>query len=130
MKPAVLFDLGNTLAAYYRTDEFGPILERAIAEVHRALTARGMTRVALDAAQLAAVEENHEAPDHRFTPLSERLERIFDITLGRDPEAAAALCRFFLRPVFAAGRLYDDTLQALERLRDAGCPVGIVSNAP
>jgi len=30
---AVLFDLGNTLAAYYRRDEFQPILERAVDNV-------------------------------------------------------------------------------------------------
>jgi hypothetical protein len=37
---AVLFDLGNTLAAYYRRDEFQPILERALDNVRGAAHAR------------------------------------------------------------------------------------------
>jgi putative hydrolase of the HAD superfamily len=40
------------------------------------------------------------------------------------------LCERFLGPIFAVGRIYEDTLPALERLRQAGYPTAIVSNAP
>lgn len=130
MKPAVLFDLGNTLAAYYRADEFGPILKQAIAEVHRELLGRDMTEVTLESALASAARENAEAPDHRFTPMAERFERIFGVSLKRDTDFGYTLCHCFLRPIFAIGRLYDDSVPTLERLRTAGYPIGIVSNAP
>ena len=46
MKPAVLFDLGITLARYYRSEEFTPILEAAIAELADALRQRNLLRLA------------------------------------------------------------------------------------
>jgi len=42
MKPAVLFDLGNTLAAYYHKDEFNPILRQAISDVRLELDSLGL----------------------------------------------------------------------------------------
>ena len=130
MKPAVLFDLGNTLAAYYRADQFGPILELAISGVLRELESRDLTSVAPEAALSRALAENEEAPDFRFRPMADRLARIFDVSLADDPPLAEALCECFLRPIFAIGRLYEDTLPALAELRDAGHPTAIVSNAP
>ncbi len=38
---AVLFDLGNTLAAYYHASDFGPILTQAISAVRDELSRRG-----------------------------------------------------------------------------------------
>ena len=130
MKPAVLFDLGNTLAAYYHKDEFTPILARAIEDVLHELESIGLADVSLDRALTVALQENAEAPDHRFRPLVMRLERIFDLPLTERPALAAQLCRTFLRHIFARGRLYDDVLPTLEQLRRAGYATAVVSNTP
>jgi len=130
MKPAVLFDLGNTLAAYYRPEEFPPILERAIDAVVDELRLRGMLRVTHRSAIAAATQENREADDHRFMPMAERFERIFAISVVGDAALASSLCSRFLQPILAMGRVYDDTLPALIELRSAGYSTAIVSNAP
>lgn len=130
MKAAVLFDLGNTLASYYRPEEFSPILEEAIADLVDELRKRGLLRVSLEEAITASARENQEAADFRFTPIIERFERIFAISLAHDPAFQAQLCRVFLRPIFALGRAYEDSVPALKTLRAAGHPTAIVSNAP
>lgn len=130
MKPAILFDLGNTLVSYYHAAEFGPILEQAIANVHRELSSCRRTAVTLEAALAAAARENREAADHRFRPMTERFGRIFDARLEDEPALGDRLCRLFLRPVFALARIYDDVLPVLHLLRRDGYPLGIVSNAP
>jgi putative hydrolase of the HAD superfamily len=127
---AVLFDLGNTLAAYYHASEFQPILKNAIGAVHEELARRGLCRVSLESAMPAAITENQEASDFRFVPMAGRLERIFQLSLANDPALAATLCARFLTPIFATGRVYDDALPALAQLRQAGVRTAIVSNAP
>jgi putative hydrolase of the HAD superfamily len=127
---AVLFDLGNTLAAYYHTSEFRPILTEAIGAVRDELSRRGLCRVSLESAMAAAIDENREAPDYRITPMVARFERIFQVSLTRDPSLAATACERFLAPIFAVGRVYDDTLPTLARLRETGVRTAIVSNAP
>jgi putative hydrolase of the HAD superfamily len=130
MAAAVLFDLGNTLAAYYRASEFRPILEEAIGAVREELVRRGHCDVSLESALAAAITENQEAPDYRFRPMIGRLERIFQSQLAADPSLAATMCERFLAPIFAVGRVYDDTLPALAELRQAGVNTAIVSNSP
>jgi len=127
---AVLFDLGNTLAAYYHADQFRPILAAAIAAVRDELASRGLCEVSVEAALHAAIAENQEAPDYRFRPMIGRLERIFQTPLAADPKLAAAVCERFLEPVFAMGRVYADTLPTLAKLRRAGVKTAIVSNSP
>jgi putative hydrolase of the HAD superfamily len=130
MKPALLFDLGNTLAAYYHSEQFQPILERGIAAVSSELESRGLSHVTFDAAFASAIAENREAPDFRFTPMAERFERIFDIDLSEDSPLAQLLCELFLAPIFEIGRVYDDARPVIGQLREAGFPLAIVSNAP
>lgn len=130
MKPAVLFDLGNTLAAYYHPEDFRPILRRAIAAVFSELEPLGLSDVCLDEAYELALAENKEAPDFRFTPMVERFERIFRISLVDDSVLSSRLCEVFLAPIFAVGRVYDDTVPSLERLRGRGYQLAVVSNAP
>jgi putative hydrolase of the HAD superfamily len=62
--------------------------------------------------------------------LIDRLERIFRVPLANDPSLALAVCERFLGPIFSIGRVYDDALPALMRLRQAGARTAIVSNAP
>jgi putative hydrolase of the HAD superfamily len=130
MKPAVLFDLGNTLAAYYRSEEFGPILEAAIVGVLDELRSRGLAAVPFEAAISAATAENREAADFRFSPMADRFTRIFGVDVGADPVLAQALCTRFLSPIFAMGRVYDDAFPVLQEFRRLGYPTAIVSNAP
>jgi putative hydrolase of the HAD superfamily len=127
---AVLFDLGNTLAEYYHTNEFRPILTEAIGAVRDELSRRGLCRVSLESALAAALAENQEAPDYRFTPMTDRFERIFQVTLTNDSSLAATTCERFLGPIFAVGRVYDDALPTLAQLRESGVLTAIVSNAP
>jgi len=130
MTGAVLFDLGNTLAAYYHASDFQPILAQAIGEVRGELVSRGLCELSMEAALSAAVGENREAPDHRVTPMIGRLERVFRLRVAKDPTLAAALCQRFLAPIFAVGRVYDDTLASLRQLREVGFRTAIVSNTP
>jgi putative hydrolase of the HAD superfamily len=125
----VLFDLGNTLAAYYRPSDFGPILERAVDSVLAELAARGVATVARDPALAAAHAENREAADFRVQPMQHRLARIFALDPS-DTAVADALCAHFLEPIFAIGRVYDEVPTMLDELRSAGFRIAIVSNAP
>ena len=129
MSTAVLFDLGNTLVSYYRASEFRPILERAIDEVMGELRSRAMAKGSYEAALERALAENREAGDFRVMPLASRLERIFELS-PHDASLAALLCEIFLRPIFAVGRVYEDTIPVLRKLRAAGYRTAIVSNAP
>jgi putative hydrolase of the HAD superfamily len=130
MKPAILFDLGNTLVEYYRAEQFRPVLETAIAAVLDELKSRDLTQLTLEAAICAAVQENREAADFRFSPMAERFARIFGTSFAHDSSVARALCERFLRPIFASGRLYSDTLPVLQELNSDGYQTAIVSNAP
>lgn len=72
---AVLFDLGNTLAAYYRRDEFAPILQRAVAGAHEHLLAVGHAVGAFEPALVRAAAENREAVDLMKPVLIDRDDR-------------------------------------------------------
>lgn len=130
MTEAVLFDLGNTLAAYYRREEFAPILERAIARTLAQVRAAGLEGVAHDVAMMRAGAENREAADFRFMPLADRLARIFELPPETKRSLRASLCETFLGPVFEIGRVYEDTHAALELLRSQGYRTAVVSNSP
>lgn len=130
MQPAILFDLGNTLAAYYHADEFAPILQRSVDAVLAELATLGLATVPRELALRSALQENREAPDHRFRPMAGRLERIFGIPLGESAALRDRLCEAFLDPIFAVGRVYEDSVPSLAKLRAEGYRTAIVSNAP
>jgi len=131
MKKAVLFDMGNTLVRYYRRQEFPDILRAAVRGAGEHLIEQGLLRGWSDEIWERVRQEDYEAADHRVRPLADRLEQIF----GLSPAVRAAklddtLCRRFLTPIFAVGRVYDDTPAALELLRARGFRTAIVSNTP
>jgi putative hydrolase of the HAD superfamily len=68
--------------------------------------------------------------DHRFTPLEERLTRIFGLERDLEPNLLEALCDQFLRPIFAIEQVYDDVVPVLTELGRRGYRTAIVSNAP
>ncbi len=130
MTTAVLFDLGNTLAQYFERSEFPIILEQAIAEVQNFLRREGLLSVSPEAMWHRVQEENHEAPDHRVRSLEGRLARIFQLDACQASGVAPAMCRCFMKPIFARGQCYEDTLPALQALRAKGLKTAIVSNTP
>ena len=130
MTTAVLFDLGNTLAAYYRREEFGPILERSVTRTREQLLSAGASVVALDVAMQRAAAENREAADFRFAPMLDRLARIFDLSEQVKADCGESLCDCFLKPIFEVGQTYEDAHTTLAGLRSQGYRTAIVSNSP
>jgi putative hydrolase of the HAD superfamily len=131
MEPTVLFDLGGTLAQYFERAEFPHVLAQAITGVQHVLCQEGLLRVSSEDVWRMVREEDHEAPDHRVRRLEGRLVRIFgldDALLAGD--LMMAMCRAFMRPIYARGRRYEDTYPVLHRLRSEGFRMAIVSNTP
>lgn len=124
---AVLFDLGNTLAEYYTSATFTRVLKQAVAEVEIYLDGHGLIIARRDDLWTRVQAENHEARNHRVRPLEARLTRIFGV---RDAEHIEGMCRAFLKPTFALGRCYEDSVPVLQELRAKGVKTAIVSNAP
>ena len=128
-KDTILFDLGGTLAYYYEISEFPHILEQAVAEVQDYLLKEGVLTVSSEEISQRVREEDHEAADYRIRPLEERLYRIFQLDASLySEELAMKMCRCFMKPIFARGRCYEDTISALGELRSRGFKTGIVSN--
>ena len=46
------------------------------------------------------------------------------------PELLSSMCKQFMKPIFARGRLYDDSLPCVKELHHCGYKVGVVSNTP
>lgn len=128
---AVLFDYGNTLVSYFTREQWPGVLDRAIAAVGDVLRSRGMLRIRGRRLAEAVQARRGEGADRAVRPLAGRLAAIFELA---EHEADEALCeelaRAFLKPVFACGRLEEDALPTLERLRAAGLGTGILSNTP
>ena len=129
---AVLFDLGNTLVAYYRAAEFAPVLERCIAAGAEVLRERpGLGAVDRAAAHERALVANAERTDHRVRPLEERLLEVFGLDARGVPgELVARLGDAFLRPIFATARLDAAALDVLSEIKRLGIKTAIVSNTP
>ncbi len=130
MKKAILFDLGNTLAAYHTSAEWPAILERCIGEVQDELRRRGLLRLSPEEVWAGVRKESREVTDYRVLPMEERLMRVFQLDLPPDSPLIMALCRRFIRPIVTTARLYDDTLPVLQQLTARGVRMGLISNAP
>lgn len=130
MKDTVLFDLGGTLAQYYESSEFPAILEQAIAQVQNYLRQKGLFSISPQVMWRGVRDEDHEARDHRVRPLEERLVRIFQLDSIQATGLAMAMCRCFIKPIFARGRCYKDTRPTLQELRSRNFKTAIVSNTP
>jgi len=129
MKSVLLFDLGSTLAHYYDVRDFPAILKQAIVEVRGYLSQSGLLHVSEDDLWCRVREEDHESSDYRVRPLEERLARIFELEhLPDDSRVVDAICRRFMKPIFARGYCYEDSLSALKELREKGYRTAIISN--
>jgi putative hydrolase of the HAD superfamily len=132
---AVLFDLGGTLADYYDRAEWPAVLTECIGAGLGFMRDRGLP-VADPAAVRASLEAEQQeearrlkAGDWRVYPMEDRLARAF-LPDGAAPDARAALCRAFLGPVFARGRLLPGAPEAVDTVRARALAVAIVSNMP
>jgi putative hydrolase of the HAD superfamily len=129
MKKVLLFDLGNTLAQYYDVRDFQPILKQAIIEVQDYLSQNRLLHISEDDLWCRVREEDHESLDYRVRPLEQRLARIFELNnLPSDSRVADAMCRCFMKPIFARGYCYEDSVPALRELKEKGYRTAIVSN--
>jgi len=130
-KSTVLFDFGNTLAEYYTREEFPTILGQSINSVIGFLRKDNLLKVPWHRIWERVEQENREKSDCRVVPLEERLLRIFGLEDKAHLEGfIGAMCRCFMRPISATGRLYDDTIPALRILRANNFQTAIVSNTP
>ncbi|RLC66042.1 MAG: hypothetical protein DRI48_05615, partial [Chloroflexi bacterium] len=130
-KKTVLFDLGGTLVQYYTRSEIPEVLHQAIAGVQEYLRREGWLRLSPEEVWAGVEREKREAGDHRVRPLEGRLARIFRLEeQACSPELLDALCRCFLKPIFARARRYDDALPVLRRLHADGFRLAVVSNTP
>jgi len=129
MKNTVLFDLGGTLVHYFERHEFPGILELAITEVQNYLLQKDLLRVSPEDMWRKVREEDYESSDYRVRPLEERLVRIFQLDdLAQSGDLITAMCRCFMKPIFARGYCYEDTLPILKGLKSRGFNTAIVSN--
>ena len=131
MKNVVLFDLGGTLVQYYGRSESHDVLGEAITEVQRFLSRKNLLNVSPEVMWQRVEDENYESEDYRVRPLEERLARIFQLDeLSQSSSLEMELCRWCMKPIFARGRRYEDTLPTLRELRAKGFKTAIVSNTP
>ena len=126
----ILFDLGNTLVQYFEREELPEILKKALAEVRDYVDEEGLLKVSPEEMWRRAGLE-HENMDYSVRPLEERLVRIFLLSpRNLTDELLMAMCRRFMKPIFALGRCYDETLPVLQELRRRGHKLAVVSNTP
>ena len=128
-KKVILFDLGNTLVEYYHRPQWPAVVEETIGAVQNFIRSQNLLTIPPDTIWHNVEHERHDPPDHRVIPLAERLSRVFALD-GINSSIKDQMCRTFLNPIFARGRIYTDTLPCLETLRSRGFRIGIVSNTP
>jgi FMN phosphatase YigB (HAD superfamily) len=126
---AALFDLGNTLVGYYRSQEFPSILRQCLRST---VAATGLTLAEVDEEQLFAhaLRLNREREDHAVRPLGSRIRELLQDRVELNDNKLADACRAFLGPIFACGMLDVEAPHVLAELRRRGVKTCIVSNTP
>src|SRR3974390_283971 len=124
---AVLFDLGNTLVAYYAAADFARILRECLRGCVNALALDG--QVEEEVLLQRALALNVDQADHAVWPLAERLRVLFGDSVS-DPRMLESVTQAFLRPIFAIATLDSEALPVLATLRQRGIRTAIVSNLP
>ena len=126
---AVLFDLGNTLVAYYAAADFPVILRRCLG---RCTAVLGWSQDAErdDSLFRRAMDLNTERSDYAVHRLDQRLNELFSAYCLVDDSTRAVLCEAFMKPIFDSARLDPDAVPLLESLRRRDIKTAIVSNTP
>jgi putative hydrolase of the HAD superfamily len=124
-----LFDLGNTLARYYQRHQFPGILQHAISNVSDYLQKESLLNISPEIIWQRVENEDHETADYSVRCMENRLANIFQ---PENPthELMTNLCRKFMEPIFALGKLYEEVLPVLEELGQRGIRKAIISNTP
>lgn len=131
MKTAILFDLGQTLAHYYDRPEIPQVLRECIDSVQKFLHNRGFLTVSQEEIWKRVDNENREAIDYLVRPLEDRLARIFDLTnKSSTDDLVKQVCRHFMIPIFSRGRLYEDAIPSISKLKSAQYKIALISNTP
>jgi putative hydrolase of the HAD superfamily len=123
---AVLFDLGNTLVAYYVAADFARILRECLRGCVEVLALDGGVEEELLQRALAL---NVDRAENAVWPLAERLRVLFGDAVS-DPATLENVTQAFLRPIFAVATLDAEALPVLATLRQRGIRTAIVSNLP
>jgi HAD superfamily hydrolase (TIGR01509 family) len=127
---AVLFDLGNTLVSYYKSEEFRPILKESVAAIASVVNRHGRS-IDVDKVFTRAETLNREAEDGRVWPLSERLLQVICEPAERVTEdVMSEMIDAFLEPIFATAKVDPQAIGVLEDLQTQGFKTAIVSNTP
>lgn len=102
---------------------------QAINEVRHYLQRNGLLHVSEETLWFRVQEEDHESIDCSIRPLEERLARIFELCgISEGNSVTENVCQCFMKPIFARGRCYVDSLPALKELKMRGYTTAIVSN--
>ena len=128
-KNVILFDLGGTLVHYFEMSEFPYIHKQCITEVEGYLNKKGLLKISSEMIWNKIKERDGVSRDYRVKHLEERLSRIFQVD-SSDDELLLIMCRYFMKPIFARGRRYEDTIPVLQELKSRGFRMGIISNLP
>ena len=129
MKRVILLDLGGTLVEYFDIKDFPHILRQAIIGTHNLLIQKGLIDTQVKDIWPRVEKENHEAKNHRVRPLEKRLISIFRLPKSMySKPIMREICRQFMKPIFARGQCYKDTIPTLEKLSERGFKTALVSN--
>ncbi len=131
IKTTILFDLGQTLMNYYERAEIPDVLRQCIISVQTFLQEKNLFMMSPEIMWQRVEEVNYEAEDYRVRPLEERLIHIFQLDKpSESKDLIMETCRHFMRPIFARGYCYEDTIPTLKRLKSMGFKSAIISNTP
>ena len=126
---AVIFDLGNTLVAYYGSAGFRPILRDCLRHAAEALAFVPDESAAEEIYQEALVL-NREPADYAVRPLEGRLRQLFQHRVQLDEARLRKASEAFLIPILASAKPDPDAVPVLNALRKRGIKTAIVSNTP
>ena len=133
-KEVILFDLGGTLIEYYQAKEFPAILEQGITNIINYLTEKYNFNENFDDIWKRVKKENYEMKNFKVRPLEDRLDSIFklnDIEEGKSlQKLTLKSCSLFMEPIFQISKIYNDTIPCLEKIKQTGLKIGLISNTP
>lgn len=135
---AILFDLGNTVLEYSLTGHWREFLVSRLQTMYAAVsnlaapTTGSATEFARTVGDVIGGSEAR-AIEHggRSWHFRERLRSgLAAVGIESDADSIERLTDLFYEPIHACNKPYPDTAETLARLRAAGLPLAIITNAP